>query len=269
MGVIIQSGNDAGVALAEHISGSEEVFAELMNQHAERLGLKNSHYMNTSGLPDPEHYTSAHDLATLSAALIREFPEEYAWSKLKEFTFNGIRQPNRNRLLWRDPSVDGIKTGHTEGAGYCLVASAVRDGMRLISVVLGSPTEKQRTAATQALLNYGFRFYETHRLYGANESLTEVRVWKGEPRAAGLGLVQDLYVTVPRRQYDKLSATMDLAGRMVAPVAKGQRGGTLKITLGEQELMERPLVSLIAIPEGPLFSRLVDELWLLWQSLSL
>ncbi len=269
LGVVIQSGNDAGVALAEHVSGAEEVFAELMNQHAERLGLKNSHFVNTSGLPDPEHYTTARDLATLAAALIRDYPEQYALSKMQEFTFNGIKQRNRNKLLWRDPSVDGIKTGHTAVAGYCLVASAVRDGMRLISVILGSASEKQRTADTQALLNYGFRFYETRRLYGANKPLTEVRVWKGEPRAAGLGLTQDLYITLPRRQHEELNATMNVDGPMVAPVVRGQRGGTLKITLGGEAYTEKPLVALSAIPEGSLFSRLVDEAWMLWDSFSL
>ncbi|CAN5719348.1 D-alanyl-D-alanine carboxypeptidase family protein [soil metagenome] len=265
MGVVIQSGNDASVALAEHISGSEEVFAELMNQHARRIGLKNTHFTNTSGLPDPNHYTTARDLALLSRALVRDYPEVYALSKIKEFTFNGIKQPNRNKLLWRDASVDGLKTGHTQGAGYCLAASALRDGMRLISVVLGSKTEKERGAATQGLLNYGFRFYETHRLYTANQALAQVRVWKGEPQAADVGLVEDLFITLPRRRHKDLKAAMHLEPRIVAPAAKGQRGGTLKINLGGKELMQRPLVLLRPIAEGPLYNRLLDEVWMLIQ----
>ncbi|MGH8508533.1 MAG: D-alanyl-D-alanine carboxypeptidase family protein [Gammaproteobacteria bacterium] len=265
MGVVIQSGNDASVALAEHISGSEEVFAELMNQHARRIGLKNTHFTNTSGLPDPNHYTTARDLALLSRALVRDYPDVYALAKIKEFTFNGIKQPNRNKLLWRDASVDGLKTGHTQGAGYCLVASALRDGMRLISVVLGSKTEKARGAATQGLLNYGFRFYETHRLYAAHQAIAQVRVWKGETQAADVGLAEDLFITLPRRRHKDLKATIHLEPRIVAPVAKGQRGGTLKINLRGKALMQRPLVLLKSIAEGPLYNRLVDEVWMLIQ----
>jgi len=265
MGVVIQSGNDASVALAEHVSGSEEVFVELMNQHSERLGLKGTHFINSTGLPDPNHYTTARDLATLTAALIRDFPETYALSKIKEFTFNGIVQHNRNRLLWRDESVDGVKTGHTETAGYCLVASAERQGMRLISVVLGSATENEREMATQALLNYGFRFYETHRLYSARQPLTQVRVWKGQVDKADLGLSEDLYVTIPRRQYKELNAAMDLESAVIAPVEQGQPKGTLKISLKGNEVAKRPLIALQSVSEGGFVHRLVDDLRMRWQ----
>ncbi len=265
MGVVIQSGNDASVALAEHTAGSEEVFAAMMNEQADRLGLKDTHFMNSTGLPDPNHYTTARDLAAIGAALIRDFPETYALSKIKEFTFNGIVQHNRNKLLYRDGSVDGIKTGHTEAAGYCLVASAARQDMRLISVVLGSSTENDRTAATQALLNYGFRFYQTHRLYGANQPVTQIRVWKGAADQVDLGLGEDLYVTVPRRQYKELAAAMDLEANLIAPVAKGQKHGTLKVSLQGKELLRRPLHTLDEVAEGSLTGRLIDHLWLLLQ----
>jgi D-alanyl-D-alanine carboxypeptidase (penicillin-binding protein 5/6) len=176
-GMIVQSGNDASVALAEHVAGDEAVFAQMMNQNAERLGMKNTHFKNSMGLPDPDHYTTARDLFILTHALIEEFPEYYQWHAIKEFVFNGIKQTNRNQLLWRDSTVDGVKTGHTEGAGYCLVTSALRDGMRLIAVVLGAKSGNERAKANQTLLNYGFRFYETRALYKANEKLTEARKW--------------------------------------------------------------------------------------------
>jgi D-alanyl-D-alanine carboxypeptidase (penicillin-binding protein 5/6) len=265
MGVIIQSGNDASVALAEHASGNEEVFVELMNQHAQRLGLKGTHFVNSTGLPDPNHYTTARDLATLATALIRDFPETYAYSKMREFTFNKIVQHNRNRLLWQDESVDGLKTGHTETAGFCLVASAERQGMRLISVVLGSASEAERATATQALLNYGFRFYETHRLYGANQPLTQVRVWKGQADQADLGLGEELFVTIPRRQYKELNAAMDLETSVIAPVEKGQAKGTLKISLKGREVAKRPLIALQSVGEGGFVHRVVDDLRMLWQ----
>jgi D-alanyl-D-alanine carboxypeptidase (penicillin-binding protein 5/6) len=265
MGVIIQSGNDASVALAEHTSGSEDVFVELMNQQAERLGLKGTHFVNCTGLPDPNHYTTARDLATLAKALIRDFPDTYAYSKMREFTFNGIVQHNRNRLLWQDESVDGLKTGHTETAGFCLVASAERNDMRLISVVLGSTSEGERATATQALLNYGFRFYETHRLYGANQPLTQVRVWKGQADQADLGLSEELYVTIPRRQYKELNAVMDLESSVMAPVEKGQAKGTLKISIKGKEVAQRPLVALQSVGEGGFVHRMMDDLRMLWQ----
>jgi D-alanyl-D-alanine carboxypeptidase (penicillin-binding protein 5/6) len=231
-GLIIQSGNDASVALAEFIAGDEGAFADLMNQYAVRLGMTGSHFVNSSGLPNPEHYTTARDTATLAAAMIRDFPELYKMHAIKEYEYNGIVQHNRNKLLWRDESVDGLKTGYTESAGYCLAASAERDQMRLISVVMGSETERSRARESIALLSYGFRFFETHRLYGALEPLTEVRIWKGEIEKLGIGLARDLYVTVPRGQYAMLDATMAIVSEVVAPVTKGEARGTLEVTLG-------------------------------------
>ena len=220
-GVIIQSGNDASVALAEHVSGSEEVFVELMNQYASKLGMSNSHFMNSTGLPDEQHYTTVKDMAILADALIRDVPEIYALHSVKEFTFNKITQQNRNKLLWRDPDVDGIKTGHTEAAGFCLVASAKKENMRLISVVMGSESEGAREKATQSLLGYGFRFYETYKLYGANENITSVKVWKGDTEALVLGLDTDLYVTFPRGQKNQLRTEFNLSEKYIAPVNRG------------------------------------------------
>ena len=262
-GMIIQSGNDASVALAEHAAGSEEAFAQLMNQYGKRMGLTGTHFVNSTGLPDPEHYTTARDMARLAQALIRDFPEEYAWHAIQKFTFNGITQYNRNKLLWRDKSIDGIKTGHTEAAGYCLVASAKRDGMRLISVVMGTDSEKARTRETQSLLNYGFRFFQTRRLYKGMEPLKQVRAWKGEAELIDVGLTDDLYVTVPRGQYKNLQASLQLDGQIVAPVGQGQRVGVLSLSLAERQLMERPLVSLQSVEEGTLWRQLVDHVMLM------
>lgn len=264
-GDIIQSGNDASVALAEHVSGTEEVFAALMNQHAQRLGLTGTHYVNSTGLPHPEHYTTAMDVARLSAALIRDFPEVYAWFREREFTWNGITQPNRNRLLRRDDSVDGIKTGYTEAAGYCLAASAERDGRRLIAVVLGAGSDAARTRAASALLNYGFRFFETHRLYAAGEPVTRVPVWKGEREALAAGLHKDLYVTVPSGHYGRLDARLSLEPRLIAPVAAGDQVGTLTVTLGGEEIAVRPLLALEELPAGGLVTRMLDEVRLWFQ----
>ncbi len=264
-GVIIQSGNDATVALAEHVAGSEEAFASLMNQHAAKLGMTNSHFVNATGLPHKEHYTTARDLATLAQALIRDFPGNYALHGEKEFTFNGIKQYNRNKLLWRNKYVDGIKTGHTEAAGYCLVASMARDGMRLISVVLGARSEEARTAETQKLLTYGFRFFETHRLYAANEPLTTARIWKGETEELPLGLAEDLYITIPRGQYKKLKANMSIDKRIIAPVHAGQAFGTVNVSLDGTQYAQRDLVSLTEVAEGGLFGNLVDEVRLMFE----
>ncbi|MEW8156302.1 MAG: D-alanyl-D-alanine carboxypeptidase family protein, partial [Candidatus Thiodiazotropha endolucinida] len=203
-GMIIQSGNDACVALAEHIAGSEATFAELMNNIARELGMTNTHFTNSTGLPDDDHYTTPADIAKVAAATIRDFPEYYLWYSDRSFVFNDITQHNRNKLLWRDNSVDGIKTGHTEAAGYCLVASAQRESMRLISVVMGTKGEEARAQASQSLLNYGFRFYETHQLYTAGEVLNRARIWKGDKEKLPLGLSQDLNVTIPRHQYQNL-----------------------------------------------------------------
>ena len=264
-GLIIQSGNDASVALAEHIAGNESSFADLMNQYAKQLGMTHSHFENASGLPSPELHVTARDMARLAAALIRDFPELYKMHAQREFEYNGITQYNRNKLLWRDETVDGLKTGHTESAGYCLVASAERDEMRLISVVLGSDSERSRSSESSALLNYGFRFFETHRLYGARQPLTEVRVWKGEVNMLGIGLAEDLYVTVPRGQYDKLNARMEIDNKITAPVLEGETRGRLEVTLSGEELVQRPLVTLGSVPEGNLWRQVSDHVRLLFQ----
>lgn len=262
-GIIIQSGNDASVALAEHISGDEPVFAELMNQQAKRLGMTNSHFVDATGLPDAQHYSSAHDMAILGAALIRDYPDIYEIHSRKEFIFNGIKQLNRNRLLWLDNSVDGIKTGHTEEAGYCLVASARRDDMRLVAVVMGMESEKARASAVQALLNYGFRFYETRKLHSAGDILTTARVWKGAADNIRLGLKDDLYVTIARGQFDKLEKKFELPERIIAPVAAGTETGHMKLILADKEVMTIPLYAGETIPAGGFFKRMKDKIKIL------
>jgi len=264
-GVIIQSGNDATVALAEHVAGSEEAFVDLMNAHAVRLGMTGSHFVNSTGMPDPDHYTTARDMAILGQAVIRDGAEFYEWNSIKEYQYNGISQYNRNRLLWRNKYVDGIKTGHTESAGYCLVASGERDGMRLISVVLGTKSENARADESQKLLTYGFRFFETHKLYAAGASLNQARVWKGEQEQLPLGLKKDLYVTIPRGQYDNMKASMNMEGRIMAPVSEGQQVGMVKVMLAEQLVAERPLVALQGVSEGGLFQSLTDEVKLFFE----
>ncbi|MDY6942873.1 MAG: D-alanyl-D-alanine carboxypeptidase family protein [Pseudomonadota bacterium] len=264
-GMIVQSGNDASVALAEHLAGTETAFATLMNHHAELLGLTNTHFMNATGLPDPDHYTTARDVAALSRALINEFPEYYAWYAVKKFSYNGIDQYNRNRLLWRDETVDGLKTGHTEAAGYCLAATALRDDMRLISVVMGTDNENARESASQALLNYGFRFFQTYRLYGAGEGLTTAPVWKADRDTVAVGIEEPLYVTIPRGQYESLEATITLNELITAPIGLEQSVGTARVMLHEELLAERPLYPLEPVPEGGLWRRLRDEVLLLWQ----
>ena len=239
-GMIIQSGNDASVALAEHVAGSEQTFAELMNTHAKRLGMSNSHFTNATGLPDPEHYTTARDIALVTTALIREFPEYYVWDGTKEFEYNGIKQQNRNRLLWRDPTVDGVKTGYTQNAGYCLVASAKRDTMRLISVVLGSSGPEARAQASLELLNYGFRFYESHRLYPAAKAVENLRVWQGEVQELPVGPARDVVATIPRGRYEQLSARMEKAPDLQAPIARGARIGDIVVTCGAGGLAGAP-----------------------------
>ncbi len=262
-GMIIQSGNDASVALAEHIAGSEEVFAEILNGHARRLGMTNTNFVNATGLPHENHYTTARDMAVLSQALITEFPDYYPWFAIKEFTFNNIKQYNRNKLLWRDKSVDGVKTGHTESAGFCLVASAKRNDMRLISVVMGTGSENARAQESQSLLNYGFRFFETHRLYGAGDVLNKVRVWKGEKEELAVGVADELYVTIPRQQYNKLKAEMTLNSRVTAPINKGQQLGLVKVTLEGETVLEVPLIALQEVAEGGLWQQASDAV-LLW-----
>lgn len=257
-GMIVQSGNDATVALAEQVAGSEPVFADLMNRYAQQLGMKNTHFVNSTGMPDPQHYTTAHDITILASAIIREYPEYFKWDSQREFTYNGITQHNRNMLLWRDSSVDGMKTGHTESAGFCLVATAKRDNRRLIAVVLGSKSEKSRADESLALLNYGFRFFETHKLYGAGQPLTQAHIWKGAVDKLPLGLTRDLYVTLPRGQYAQLKASLKLPAKLVAPASKGQTYGTLHVDLGDKMLLEKPLVALQDMPEGGLWQRLID-----------
>ncbi len=264
-GMIIQSGNDASVALAEHVAGSEDAFASLMNSYAINLGMSATNFINSTGMPDSEHYTTVNDLAILTRALIKNFPQYYKWYSVREFTFNGITQPNRNKLLWRDKSVDGVKTGHTKSAGYCLIASAKRDDMRLISVVLGTKSENARAQESQKLLNYGFRFYETRRLYAANEALTTTRIWKGEVEQLPLGLTEDLFVTVPRGQFDNLDKRMDINALIMAPAAKGHQYGTVEISLEGGDIAIRPLVALRDLAEGDLGQRLMDEVQLLFE----
>jgi D-alanyl-D-alanine carboxypeptidase (penicillin-binding protein 5/6) len=258
-GMIIQSGNDATVALAEYIAGSEETFAALMNRHAEEIGLRGSHFTNSTGLPDPEHYMTARDIARITELLIAEFSDYYKWYSQKEFTFNEITQYNRNKLLWRDDSVDGVKTGHTESAGYCLVTSAVKDNMRLITVVLGTKSENARADASQALLNYGFRFFETHKLYDAGASLTTTRIWKGATDSIPLGLNGPLYVTIPRGQYKSLDASMTIDNQIIAPVTRGQRLGKVQVQLGDELITEHELVALQGVDEGSIWQRIIDE----------
>jgi D-alanyl-D-alanine carboxypeptidase (penicillin-binding protein 5/6) len=257
-GMIIQSGNDASVALAEHIAGSEAAFAELMNTHARRLGMTNSHFANADGLPRPEHYTTARDMALVTAATIREFPEYYAWYAQKEFVFNGIKQGNRNMLLYQDDSVDGVKTGYTEAAGYCLIASAKRDDMRLISVVMGSTGPKARAQASLALLSYGFRFYETHRLYSGGQPVETLRVWMGEIEDLPVGPAQDVSVTIPRRKYDRLSATLTKDPGISAPIGKGDVVGHISIDFDGEEIRRVPLVALRDVAEGGLLQKVKD-----------
>lgn len=257
-GMIIQSGNDASIALAEHIAGSEDAFASMMNQQAAELGMVNSNFLNATGLPAEGHLTSAWDLAQLAVALINRFPEHYGYYSERSFTFNDIEQPNRNRLLWRDKTVDGMKTGHTEAAGYCLVASSLRDGMRLISVVMGTASENARMQESQKLLSYGFRYFETQMLYDAGVPLKTARVYYGATEELELGLTEAVNVTIPRGSYDDLSAELVIPNTLEAPVAEGAELGELVLTLGDEEVHRAPLVALGAIEEAGVFSRLAD-----------
>ncbi len=270
-GMIVASGNDASIALAEHVGGTEAAFAQLMNAEAKAMGLENSHFMNATGLPHADHYMSARDIAVLARHLIRDFPQDYKIFAEKEYTtppeYSGgrkpITQPNRNRLLWKDASVDGLKTGHTKEAGYCLVASAVRDGMRLISVVMGTSGDRKRTAESQALLSYGFRSFESRKLFDAGEPLANLRVWKGETETVPAGVTAPFYVTVPKGRYDDLEARTEPEGRITAPVAKGQRLGAVVVRLDGKVLNRADLVALRDDPEGGLWRLAVDTV-LLW-----
>jgi D-alanyl-D-alanine carboxypeptidase (penicillin-binding protein 5/6) len=266
-GMVIQSGNDSSVALAEYVAGTEQAFADLMNHFAEQLGMRDTHFMNATGLPDPEHYTTSRDVAILSLATIRDFPDFYSWYAEKEFTFNGIRQHNRNTLLWRDPAIDGLKTGHTESAGFCLAASAMRDGMRLISAVMGSASEASRASETQTLLNYGFRFYETVQLYQAGKELAQARVWKGLAEEVPLGLGEALFVTIPRGRYEDLDAQVQIRPQLTAPLAAGAVVGQIEVRLGEELVASRDLQTLSAVEEAGFFGSAWDGLSLWFDGL--
>jgi D-alanyl-D-alanine carboxypeptidase (penicillin-binding protein 5/6) len=257
-GMIIQSGNDASVALAEHVAGSEQAFADLMNTRAAELGMTSSHFTNATGLPDPEHYTTARDIALVTAALIREFPQYYVWDGTKEFEYNGIKQQNRNRLLWKDPTVDGVKTGFTQAAGYCLVASAERDAMRLISVVMGAKSPNAREQASLELLNYGFRFYESHRLYAAAQPLDNLRVWMGDIERVPVGPARDVVAVIPRGRYPGLAARLEKLPELRAPIAKGTRVGDVVVDLDGAEVLRVPAVALETVSEGGLWSKATD-----------
>lgn len=263
LGMIVQSGNDASVALAEYVAGSETVFAELMNQYASALGMHSSHFMNSTGLPDDNHYSTARDLATLARAIVTEFPEYYRWYSVREFTYNDIKQPNRNNLLWRDDSVDGMKTGHTDAAGYCLVASAKRDDMRVISVVLGTASVKARSDGSQALINYGFRFFETRLVYKAGAEIAKTRVWKSANEYTSLGVLEDMYITLPRGSYDSLESTLNIPAILEAPVAQGQPLAKIEISLHSDLLLQEPLRALSDNPSGSFWQRTRDgvSLW--------
>ena len=264
-GMVVQSGNDACIALAEAVAGAEDVFVELMNREAARLGMRGTRFMNVTGLPDAQHYSTAQDLYLLAAALIRDFPNDYGqYYSQKEFRYNNISQPNRNRLLWLDPSVDGVKTGHTEAAGYCLIASSRRGGRRLLSVLIGSTSEAARAQESLKLLNWGYQFFDSVKLYGAAEPVRSLQVWKGAESAVKAGFRSDLVITVPKGEADKLKAELVSQQPLVAPVAQGQRVGTLRVTHDGAALGEYPLIALQAVPAAGIFGRAWDtlRLWL-------
>ncbi|KJJ97461.1 D-alanyl-D-alanine carboxypeptidase [Pseudomonas sp. 21] len=266
-GIIIQSGNDASVALAEHIAGSEDAFADMMNTTAQKLGMTNSHFMDATGLPNPDHYSSAKDMATLARAIIYGEPTHYAIYAQKEFFWNNIKQPNRNLLLWRDKTVDGLKTGHTDEAGYCLVASAVRDGQRMIAVVFGTNSEQARAAETQKLLTYGFRFFETQTFYKKGAELTKAMVWKGSEHEVKAGLSEDLTMTVPRGQLKQLQANMVVEPNLMAPIQQGQVIGKVEVKLNDKVVRTADLVALNAVEEGGFFRRIWDSIRLFFYGL--
>lgn len=264
-GLIVQSGNDAARVLAETIAGSEDKFVELMNKEAQRLGMNNTHFVNASGLPHAQHYSTAYDLALLAAAIVRDFPEYYPLYSLREYQYNNIKQANRNRLLWMDPYVDGMKTGHTESAGFCLVASAKRDKRRLISVVIGTTSDNLRATESQKLLNYGFQYFETVRLYQKNQPVAGIRAWKGTENKVNIGFRDDLFLTIPTGQLAQMKVTMETHQPLIAPISGGQKIGILKLTLGGKLYAEFPLVALEAVPLANVFSRGWDNIRLLFQ----
>ncbi|HET7921851.1 MAG TPA: D-alanyl-D-alanine carboxypeptidase family protein [Gammaproteobacteria bacterium] len=260
-GMVVQSGNDATVALAERVGGTEDTFVELMNRYAQQLGMSNSHFVDASGLTDdPAHHMTARDIAILTRAIVTEFPQYYHFFSEKEFTWNHIRQRNRNDLLFTDPSVDGLKTGFTDDAGYCLVASAKRGDMRLIGVVMGTRRERDRAIYDQALLNYGFNFYDSHKLYAAGQAVSHLKVWKGAEDSVPVGSTQDLYVTFPKGRYKELIAAVHANAGLIAPVAAGQQVAHLTVSLDGKTLLDAPLSALQAVPEGGFFTRLIDDI---------
>lgn len=259
-GIIIQSGNDASVAVAEHVAGTEANFAEWMNYYAKQLGMTNTHFVNATGLPDPNHYTTARDMALLAKALIRDFPESYQLYSQKEFTYQKITQANRNRLLWRNEWVDGIKTGHTDNAGYCLVASGKKGDMRLITIIMGAKSDEARVDEANKLLMYGFRFFETRKLYPAGTSLKQARIWMGAEKEISLGLKDDLYITLGQGQYDRLKTTVNVEQQIKAPTDVGAKLGNLKVHLDDKLIIERPIVALQPVAAGGFLSRMYDRL---------
>ncbi|MEO6562045.1 MAG: D-alanyl-D-alanine carboxypeptidase family protein [Nitrosospira sp.] len=263
-GMIVQSGNDACIALAEAVAGSESAFVQMMNKEAGRLGMKNTRFANSTGLPDPEHYTTARDLALLAAAMIRDFPEYYPLYSLREYTYNKITQPNRNRLLWLDPNVDGLKTGHTDAAGYCLITSAKRGDRRLISVVMGTASDNTRTMESQRLLNHGFQFYDTVHLYQKEREVTAIPLWKGAQNKLKTGFGHDVYFSLPKGQADKLKARMEYKQPLIAPINAGQKVGVVKFTLNGKPMAEHPLVALETVGAANFFGRAWDSMQLLF-----
>ena len=266
-GVIIQSGNDASVALAEFIAGSEGAFVDIMNQQAQLLGMKDTNFVNATGLPSPEHFSTAYDLALLAQAIINDYPENYSVYAEKHFTYNNIRQPNRNSLLWRDDTVDGLKTGHTEEAGYCLVASAKRNDTRFIAVVMGTNSSEARAQEVQKMLNYGFRYYESERLFRAGQELIEARVWGGQADQLSVGMTDDVYVTIPRGSRNDLESTVDLDAVIKAPINVGDELGRVKVSYNGEVLVDQPVLALTEVPEGGFFKRIWDAIKLFFVQL--
>ncbi|MEA1079605.1 D-alanyl-D-alanine carboxypeptidase family protein [Marinobacter qingdaonensis] len=266
-GVIIQSGNDASVALAEFVAGSEDAFVDIMNQQAQLLGMKDTHFENATGLPSPEHFSTAYDLALLARAIINDYPENYPIYAEKHFTYNNIRQPNRNSLLWRDDSVDGLKTGHTEEAGYCLVASAKRNDTRFIAVVMGTSSTEARSQEVQKMLNYGFRYYESERLFRTGQELMKARVWAGQSDQLSVGLTDDVFVTIPRGSRNDLESTVDLDSVIKAPINVGDELGRVRVSLNGDVLVDQPVLALTDVPEGGFFKRIWDAIKLFFVQL--
>jgi len=263
-GMIIQSGNDACITLAEGIAGSEATFAQMMNLEAARLGMKNTHFVNSTGLPDPQHYTTARDLSLLASAIIHDFPENYPLYSIKEYRYNNITQPNRNRLLWLDPNVDGMKTGHTESAGFCLITSAKRNNRRLISVVLGTTSDNARTMESQKLLNYGFQFFDSIRIYAKGQAVANLRAWKGAQNTLKAGFLEDTYVVVPKGQYARMKVSMTSTQPLLAPIKVGQKVGVIKLTLDDKPVAEFPMVSLEEVGVANIFGRAWDSIKLMF-----